>query len=156
MKNDKKLIDRFNVRVYGIIIQKNKIMLVKENLNGFEFTKFPGGGLEYGEGLIDGLKREIKEELNLSIKIIKHFYTTDFFQRSKFFKNEQIISVYFLIKIIDNIKNITFPYETFQGEKHKLTFFWLELENLNNNKFTFPIDKKVAKMIIKQTRNNKN
>lgn len=121
---------------------------MKENYNEFEFTKFPGGGLEFGEGLADGLRREIMEELNLEIEIIEHFYTTDFFQQSHFFKNEQVISVYYLIKIIDCPQKSSFPIESIQNPNHKLTFFWQKIEDLKNEILTFPIDKHVGKMIM--------
>ncbi|NUM32654.1 MAG: NUDIX domain-containing protein [Bacteroidetes bacterium] len=142
------MINKFNVRVYGIFIQSKFVLLVKENYNEFEFTKFPGGGLEFGEGLADGLRREIMEELNLEIEIIEHFYTTDFFQQSHFFKNEQVISVYYLIKIIDCPQKSSFPIESIQNPNHKLTFFWQKIEDLKNEILTFPIDKHVGKMIM--------
>lgn len=141
------MINKFNVRVYGIFIQNKSVLLVKENYNGYEFTKFPGGGLEFGEGLIEGLKREIREELNLGIEIIEHFYTTDFFQQSRFFSNEQVISVYYIINIIDCPDKNKFPIESTQNENHKLVFFWKEIISLKSNILTFPIDKHVGKMI---------
>ena len=42
---------KFNVRVYGILInEKNQLLVSDEYDFGFPHTKFPGGGLEYGEG----------------------------------------------------------------------------------------------------------
>ena len=38
---------KFNVRVYGIWIKSDKILLSHENIDGYAMTKFPGGGLEY-------------------------------------------------------------------------------------------------------------
>lgn len=35
--------------------------------------KFPGGGLEYGEGVLECLHREFDEELNVKIDVIEHF-----------------------------------------------------------------------------------
>ena len=84
----------FNVRVYGLIINHNNEVLVSdEEEYGIRFSKFPGGGLEFGEGLLDGLKREFIEECNAEIEIISHFYTTDFFEKSSF-NDSQVISVY--------------------------------------------------------------
>jgi len=45
---------RFNVRVYGLLINdRNEILISDEQEYGMQFSKFPGGGLEYGEGLIN-------------------------------------------------------------------------------------------------------
>jgi len=88
----------FNVRVYGLLINPEKEILISDEQEyGIRFTKFPGGGLESGEGLVDGLKREFKEECDLEIEIVKHFYTTDFYVKSAF-NDSQVISVYYVVK----------------------------------------------------------
>ena len=69
----------FNVRVYGILVHENHVLVSDEHIKGMNITKLPGGGLEYGEGTIDCVVREFKEELNLEIEVESHFYTTDFF-----------------------------------------------------------------------------
>lgn len=71
---------QFNVRVYGLLINDDQEILISDEQEyGMQFTKFPGGGLEYGEGLTDGLKREFIEECNAEVDVLSHFYTTDFF-----------------------------------------------------------------------------
>ena len=74
----------FIIRVYGIVINQNEEVLISDEFQmNMKMTKFPGGGLEYGEGIIDALKREFREECNgQEIKNIKHFYTTDFYQKA--------------------------------------------------------------------------
>ena len=60
---------RFNVRVYGILINdRNELLVSDELIKGIRFTKFPGGGLEWGEGIEACLKREFIEDLNQPIK----------------------------------------------------------------------------------------
>lgn len=140
-------INKFNIRVYGIFIKDSKVLLVKENMNGIEFTKFPGGGLEFGEGLIEGLYREIKEELKLESEILSHFYTTDFFQQSAFYKNEQLISVYYLINILNCPEFEHFPLTRFQPGNHSLIFYWVDLKNLEIDEVTFPVDKAMVNKI---------
>jgi 8-oxo-dGTP diphosphatase len=140
----------FNVRVYGILINDdNQILISDEQEYGMRFTKFPGGGLEPGEGLIDGLKREFVEECNLNIDIVSHFYTTDFYVKSAF-NNSQVISVYYIVKNIDpinlNIKTMVFD---FDGEGDVLqSFRWVKLDELNPDDFIFPTDKHVAELLI--------
>ncbi len=76
----------FNVRVYGIVIGENKQVLVSdEYIRGEYVTKFPGGGLDFGEGTRDCLKREFKEEMDLAVQLGDHLYTTDSFQLEHFF-----------------------------------------------------------------------
>ncbi len=88
--------------------------------------KFPGGGLEYGEGTIGCLKREFREELNIEIQVESHFYTTDYFQKAQFFENTQLISIYYLISSpeTNNIKTVTkrFDIEPVEGEQ---SFRWI-------------------------------
>ena len=140
----------FNVRVYGILINdNNEVLISDEQEYGMRFSKFPGGGLEYGEGLTDGLKREFIEECNTEIEIINHFYTTDFFVKSAF-NDSQIISVYYVVKAISNLnfitKTIVFD---FDGEGEVLqSFRWVNLKDLTPDELTFPIDKHVAELLI--------
>jgi len=95
-------INKINVRVYGICIENAKILALYESYAGTKMVKLPGGGLEFGEGLIDCLHREFMEELNVKIEILDHFYTQEKFLRSRFRDNEQLVTVYYLVKIKDS------------------------------------------------------
>ena len=86
----------FNVRVYGILIDGNRLLVSDEKHRDISFTKLPGGGLQFGEGTVDCLKREFLEETSLEVEIISHFYTVDFFQPSAFNPQQQVISIYYV------------------------------------------------------------
>lgn len=139
----------FNVRVYGLLInERNEVLISDEEEYGQRFIKFPGGGLEIGEGLIDGLKREFIEECDAEIEVISHFYTTDFFVRSAF-NDSQIISVYYKVK---NITPLKFPIKTiaydFDGKGDVLQAFrWINLADLTTGDVTFPTDKRVVELL---------
>src|SRR5690348_13000508 len=94
-----------NLRVYGVLINdKRQILVSDEYIRGGYYTKFPGGGLEIGEGTRDCLKREFKEEMGLEVEIGEHLYTTDFYQVSAFNPTHQIIWIYYEVKALENIK----------------------------------------------------
>lgn len=132
--------DVFTIRVYGLLVNdKKEILLSDEECNGISFTKFPGGGLQFGEGTIDCIKREFMEEANLKIEALSHFYTTDFFQPSAFNNEKQVMSIYYKVKC----NNIS---EKFNQNQNPL-FHWKKLKELSVNDVTFPIDKKVVAMI---------
>src|SRR5687767_15970020 len=96
---------RFNLRVYGILLGPGgEILVSDEYIRGRYYTKFPGGGLEFGEGTRDCLKREFKEEMDLEVEIGDHIYTTDYFQMSAFNPEHQIISIYYYAKALEPIK----------------------------------------------------
>ena len=141
----------FNVRVYGLLINEYQEILVSDEQEyGMQFTKFPGGGLEYGEGMTDGLKREFVEECNAEVEVLSHFYTTDFFVKSAF-NDSQIISVYYVVRNIEPLE-LNFKTEVFDfdGEGDVLQAFrWVKLSELREDDFTFPIDKHVAGLLIK-------
>ena len=140
-----------NVRVYGILIQDNQVLVSDEYIKGNNITKFPGGGLEYGEGTKECLMREFKEELNLNIEIISHFYTTDFFVNSAFSNQSQIISVYYLVKPLGeldfSISTTVFDFNEMKEGAQSMR--WIEIDKVSENDFTFIIDKHVADLLEK-------
>ncbi len=147
----------FNIRVYGILINDNKDILVSdEYIKGNYFTKFCGGGLQIGEGTIDCVLREFKEEMNLSIEVLQHFYTTDFYQASAFHASQQLISIYYLVKPLEEItvpiKENPFDFDaeqlkTYESTQQIESFRFIPWENLSEDIMTFPIDKKVVQLL---------
>jgi len=140
-------IKNFNIRVYGLLINDGKVLITHEHRAGIIMTKFPGGGLEKGEGLADGLKREFIEEMNLEIEVNNIFYVNDFLQISAFNSNDQLISFYYLIDskekaniIADSNKSILV--------KGQQIFEWIAFKDLKIDEFTFPIDRKVVGKLI--------
>ena len=147
----------FNIRVYGVLINEKKQVLVSDEfIRGKYYTKFPGGGLELGEGTRDCLKREFKEEMNLDVQIEDHIYTTDYFQMSAFNPEHQIISIYYFVKALEPItvplRDKEFDFDEDQmkiyNEMNEIeTFRFIEWNNFSKESVTLPIDKIVASMI---------
>lgn len=142
---------RFNVRVYGILINESDELLVSDELiKGVQFTKFPGGGLEWGEGIQACLEREFMEELNQPIEVVEHFYTTDYFQVSAFNENDQLLSIYYRVKMIGeqqfraNVKPFDFPENA--GLKFEVQR-WLPIHRISPDDFKWPVDKIVAERL---------
>lgn len=144
-------INRFNIRVYGLAVNAdNEVLISDEEIRGMRFTKFPGGGLEFGEGLTDGLKREFLEECNLDVEIISHFYTTDFFVASAFGDGSQLISVYYLVKPLQeyDFKISARPYDfDEQQEDCKQCFRAINIADLTKDMVTFPVDQHVVDLL---------
>jgi len=146
-----------SVRVYGILLNEEKQVLVSDEfIRGAYYTKFPGGGLEIGEGTRDCLKREFKEEMNLEVAIGDHIYTTDFFQQSAFNSAHQILSIYYFAKALEPIKvplkNKEFDFDEQQlklySESQQIeSFRFVEWDTFSAEKLTLPIDKIVAAMV---------
>lgn len=147
----------FNIRIYGILTDdQNRILVADEFIRGGYYTKFPGGGLEFGEGTRDCLKREFMEEMNLKVEVGEHLYTTDFFQMSAFNPEHQIISIYYHVKALESItapiREAPFEFDANQlaiyaqtGEIE--TFRFIEWDDFSAASVTLPIDKVVADLI---------
>lgn len=146
-----------NLRVYGILInEKKQVLVADEFIRGGYYTKFPGGGLEFGEGTRDCLKREFKEELDLLVEIGDHIYTTDFFQMSAFRPDDQIISIYYFTKALEDIKaplrDKVFDFDEeqlkiYEATREIETFRFIDWSDFSAESVTLPIDKIVAGMI---------
>lgn len=153
MKQEEK---RFNIRVYGIWInEKQEVLLSKEEKGDWKFTKFPGGGLEWGEGLKEGLHREFKEETGLDLKVGEHIYTTDFFQQSAFRENDQLISIYFRMENPNelSLQNNMLAKDAIEGEMNR--FIWIPLNKIKKKDLTFPIDQYIWQNYLQKIRLDK-
>lgn len=138
---------RFNIRVYGLLInEKNEVLITDEYRSGLFFTKFPGGGLEWGEGLKDCLIREFKEELSIDIEPEELFYCTDFFVASAWKETDQLISVYYIVNY-PRVNELIFDIYPVPSREKRELFRWLPLDQINADQFTFPIDKLVAEKL---------
>jgi len=142
----------FNVRVYGIMLNAQKQVLVSdEYIRGGYYTKFPGGGLEFGEGTLDCIIREWQEELGQDVEVVEHIYTTDFFQISAFDNTTQIISIYYLVKPVSPftapLLSQPFDFEIPEGITEVEGVRWIDWEQFSADSVTLPIDKVVADLL---------
>jgi len=137
---------RFNVRVYGIWLHEGKVLVSEELIKGNLITKFPGGGLDLGEGILDGLRREWQEELGLDIEVLDHFYTTHFFQPSAF-DDSQVLSIYYRVQGSD-------PAALLNNLVANERTYWKNLDSLSPETFQLPIDKYVGERLQDLFANN--
>jgi ADP-ribose pyrophosphatase YjhB (NUDIX family) len=139
----------FTIRVYGICLEKDQVLVSDEYIYGHYVTKFPGGGLQFGEGTIEGLKREIVEETLQEVEVMGHFYTTDFFQVSAFNPDKQVLSIYYLVQFKEapsfRVTDKVFDFAELRDDAQ--SFRWIKLSDLEPEHFTLPIDRKVAGML---------
>jgi 8-oxo-dGTP pyrophosphatase MutT (NUDIX family) len=58
------LSDKFPISIKAIIIDDNKVLCLKNERNEWDF---PGGKIDFNEDIENCLRREVKEETNLSV-----------------------------------------------------------------------------------------
>ena len=127
------MIDKINIRVYAIYVNENQeLMALNEGYAGKKLVKLPGGGLEFGEGTLECLHREFAEELNLKIEVLEHFYTQEEFLVSMFRENEQLLTIYYTVNIL-NLDELKILDESIENVK------WISLQE--ENPLPLPIDK---------------
>lgn len=150
----------FNLRVYGVLInEKQQVLVSDELIRGMYITKLPGGGLEFGEGTRDCLRREFKEEMDLEVEITGHLYTTDFYQQSAFNPAHQIISIYYYARALEPIRvplrDKPFDFDeqqlkVYEEKKETETFRFVDWNDFSEETLTLPIDKIVAGLVKQQ------
>lgn len=140
----------FTLRVYGLLMHEGRVLVSDELIKGQRITKFPGGGLEYGEGLKDCLMREIHEEIGVEALDVQHFYTTDFFQQSAFHNTPmQVVSVYYTFRVADPmaIPVVEVPFTGITGPGDQEVFRWLRIAGGREEELSLPIDRVVWGML---------
>ncbi len=127
------MIDKINIRVYACTVKDKKVLTLFEEYAGEALMKFPGGGLEYGEGVLECLHREFEEELNVKVEIAEHFYTQEDFLVSRFRENEQLLTIYYIVNIINEEDFLILDPCIEKAE-------WIDIDQ-PGNPFSLPIDK---------------
>jgi ADP-ribose pyrophosphatase YjhB (NUDIX family) len=145
-------IKHFNIRVYALILNDaGDILLSDEYVLDTKMTKFPGGGMHFGEGPADCIRREALEEFGQEIEIVEHFYTTDFFQRALFYAEHQLISIYYRARFKEpptfKISGRAFDFPALVNGSQ--SFRWCNMDLLDEEDLTFPIDKHVLGLLKK-------
>lgn len=136
------MIDKINVRVYAAAVKDKKVLVLFEEYAGEYLMKLPGGGLEFGEGVLDCLRREFDEELNIKINVIEHLYTQEEFLVSRFRPNEQLLTLYYVVEIVDETEFLIMDPCIEKAE-------WISLET-EENPFTLPVDQIVFEILKKK------
>jgi 8-oxo-dGTP pyrophosphatase MutT (NUDIX family) len=127
---------------------QNQVLVSDERRNGVCFSKFPGGGVEFSEGLHDALQREFMEELKIEIQIGNLFYVNTHLQISAFNSNQQLLAFYFFVNTLNHSEITTSNnYKPLieDGENQR----WVQVNEELKNLVTFPLDKIVADKLVK-------
>lgn len=145
-------ISKFTIRVYGLLIVEHKILLSRENIKGGIYTKFPGGGLEFGEGIVDCVKREFMEEVAIELSETKLFHLTEDFIPSAFHDSKQVISIYYKVATnqIEDIKTGDPNDKELLKNDDDQVLYWCRLQDLGSEPIELPIDRQVVRKLLSE------
>lgn len=94
------------IRVTGVLLHEGRILLVQQRVSESWRWSLPGGKLESGETLSDGLLREMREETGLSVRIVKQLYLCDK-------PEDNLIHITFLLET-DSVDDLRLPTNEFE------------------------------------------
>ncbi|MCS7152615.1 MAG: NUDIX hydrolase [Bacteroidia bacterium] len=127
---------RWIVRVYALIPDgEGRYLVLEEYFRGGQIMKFPGGGVHPYESLSEALRRELKEELDATPASMRHFYTTDFYQRSYYHDSARLLAIYYVVELA----------EPPQLMNPRSRLYWLPPSFMA---LTFPVDRYVRRLLM--------
>lgn len=99
---------RFNVRVYMVVTRKahdgaEEVLVSYERLPLGGVMKFPGGGLEWGEGTAACLRREALEELGQTVEVGSLIHLSQQTHVSSFDANHQVLAVHYAAELTGEV-----------------------------------------------------
>ena len=139
--NHSELVPLFNVRVYALIVKNNRLLISEEQHGGVFLRKFPGGGLQFGEGILQALHRELKEELNADVESASMLCVTEDFVVSFLNNKQQVIGVHYMVDLKQDYSDDFLNNNRVELENGYIHFKWKLIENLNADDFSSPVDK---------------
>ena len=139
----------FVIRVYGFIINDDNEILIADEFHYDTFMrKFPGGGLEHGEGIVACLRRELKEELGFDLAVMDQVYITPSFVTSAFNKSAQVIGVYYRVIPIVEMLPLYRENRLPPTENGMENFKWISIDALSKSDFTFTTDQDAFEYLL--------
>lgn len=111
----------------GVIIRNNNtvLLLKRKNAHGEGSWSFPGGHLEFCEGICDCAKREVLEETGLELTNLKEtVFTNDFFKD----EDKHYITIFVVADVASGTPRICEPHKCEKME-------WFAWESLPENLF---------------------
>ena len=85
---------RPRIRVAGILIEDDKILLIQHHKNNKKYWLIPGGGNDWGETAKEALIREYKEETNMNIEVDEFLFFSETIYPNK---ERHILNLFFRI-----------------------------------------------------------
>ena len=139
--NQSELVPLFNVRVYALIVKNNRLLISEEQHGGVFLRKFPGGGLQFGEGIVQALHRELKEELNADVESEKLLCVTEDFVVSFLNNKQQVIGVHYWVELKQDYSDNHLDNNRVELENGYIHFKWVMIDELKADDFSSPVDK---------------
>ncbi len=119
---------KFNYRVGAIIINNGNILLVKNPKSTYFYSV--GGRVHFNETCEEAVRREVKEELGINMEIDRPvFFHEQFFDEKDTKEHFHEISIYYLMKMTENIEDIIC--DSFTENEIKEALVWLPMDSLD-------------------------
>lgn len=108
---------KFFFSTKALIISDNKFLALYSNINGEKKWDIPGGRMEFGETAEETLKREIYEELGVTVKPIKLIDTWNYMHSENF----QITGIIYYCEINSNEINLSDEHDGYE---------WIDIDHI--------------------------
>ena len=132
--------DKIFIRLRCVIVHGDKLLATytKE----YDFYFFPGGHMTWGESVIEGCKREIKEELGDDVEFTfkKILYVREFLEKEEGKHSLEL----FILGDVNKHEELEGRLDP-EHENGQWWATWLDLNNLPSNLYPELLAKKIAK-----------
>jgi len=123
---------RFNYRVAGLILHNDQILIMKDELSPYYYI--PGGRVNLYEIAEDAIKREIKEELRIDVRVNRMLWSSEnFFVEETNGETFHELAFYFLLDLVDTtVFERSSPFILKEDGEQRLRFYWKPINELKD------------------------
>ncbi|MDP5121098.1 MAG: NUDIX hydrolase [Spirosomaceae bacterium] len=114
---------RVRIRCLALIKNNDSILLIKHRGLNREncYWMPPGGGIDEGESVIDCVKREVKEEVNLNVLSSEFYYLSEFIADSL-----HAVELFFESKVTNHDATLGFDPEITRENQYIIELKWMD------------------------------